>query len=63
MVGDDFAIEKVEIMMNDDQVFLANFFARRVRPSVIRDMDTNRIWWMRLKILICIIYSIFIYFL
>eukprot|EP00026_Physarum_polycephalum_P009363 Phypoly_transcript_09484.p1 GENE.Phypoly_transcript_09484~~Phypoly_transcript_09484.p1 ORF type:complete len:417 (+),score=43.35 Phypoly_transcript_09484:112-1362(+) len=50
--------ENLEIRMNDDQVYLANFFARRVRPSVIQDLDSGKIWLMRLKVLLWVIYNL-----
>jgi len=56
--GDD--LEKVEIRMNEDQLFLVNFFAVRVRPAIIKKLDSNQIWWMRLKVLLWVCYNIIV---
>jgi len=51
-------IEMAEIKLNEDQQFVVDFFAARVRPSVIKYMGGDRFWWMRLKILLFTMYNI-----
>lgn len=44
--------------LNEDQQYLVRFLAARVRPSIIKYIDGNKFWWMRLKVLLMIGYSI-----
>ncbi len=55
-------IDQGEIKLNDDEQFLLDFFATRVRPSVVtRITDKRTFWFMRLKIFLNVLYSISLY--
>jgi hypothetical protein len=51
-------IEFAETKLNEDQQFIVDFFAARVRPSVVKYIGGEKFWWMRLKILLFVMYNV-----